>query len=79
MDSVTALLDTLNTLSPLAVIALLGVVIFFLVKGRGEVQSIASNHLSGLPEILETLQRIEVKLGEDLAWIKAKLNGHRHD
>ena len=82
MESLIALLNTLNTLSPLAVIALLGLVIFMLVKAKGakedmdaKVAEITDNHLHGLPEMAEILQRIEVKLGEEFSYIRARLNG----
>jgi len=79
MESILSLLNTLNTLSPLAVIALLGVVIFMLVKGKTatdfKVDSIATNHLHDLPEAIEILRRIELKLGEEFSYIRARLNG----
>lgn len=78
MDALIEFLKTLNSLSPLAVIALLGIVIFFLVRNQRGQKAIAENHLHGLPELLdltraqtETLQRIEVSL----AYIKARING----
>jgi len=76
-----SLLQVLNSLSPLAVIALLAVIIFMMVqqnKGTAkqeQVNEIRDNHLHDLPQMLETLQRIEVKLGEEFAYIRAKLNG----
>jgi hypothetical protein len=87
MEVIISLLTTLNTLSPLAVIALLGTIIFLLVKGKtaadGKVEVIASNHLHGLPEmadtlksIAETLRRMEVKMGEEFSYLRAKLNSH---
>ena len=83
MDTFITLLNTLNTLSPLAVIALLGIVIFMLVKAKSEVSSemsthvdvIKSNDLHELPEMAETLRRIELKLGEEFSYIRARLNG----
>ena len=79
MESLVGLLNTLNSLSPLAIIGLLGLTIFLLVKGKGEVagkvSNITDNHLHHMPEILETLQRIEVKLSEDFAYLKARING----
>lgn len=85
MESLNSLLQILNTLSPLAVIALLAVIIFMLVqqqKGvakQEQVNEIRDNHLHDLPAMLETLQRIEVKLGEEFAFIRAKLsNGKNH-
>ena len=86
MDTVVPLLEMLNSLSPLAVIALLGVVIFMLVRDRKasdiKHEVITGNHLHDLPEAVETLkrientlQRIEVKLGEDFSYLKARING----
>ena len=79
MDALLELLTLLNTLSPLAVIALLGCVIFMLVKGHKDVDTkvtaISTNHLSDMPEIVETLRRIELSLSENFAHIRARLNG----
>lgn len=78
MDSIIEFLKLLNSLSPLAVIGLLGTVIFMLVTGKtkaGEkLKEVQDNHLHELPEIAETLRRIESKLDQDLSYIKAKLN-----
>lgn len=82
MDAIVELLQTLNSLSPLAIIALLGLTIFLLVKGKEKVETIEGNHLhdlSGkLDQILEVLQRMEVKLSEETAFIRARINGHGH-
>jgi len=79
MDVLISLLTTLNSLSPLAVIALLGVVIYMLVKGqtgqsnlKGQVTDLGENHLH---EVLETLQRIEVSMSENFAYLRARING----
>lgn len=83
MNAIISLLTMLNSLSPLAVIALLGLVIYMLVKGKqqvtGQVADISDNHLHSLPEIAETLRRMETRMAEDFSWIKAKLNGGGHD
>jgi hypothetical protein len=80
MDAIIELLKLLNSLSPLAVIALLGLIIYKQVKDKpaseASVEEIKSNHLHEMPEILATLQRIEVKLGEEFAYIKARINGN---
>ncbi len=80
MEAITGLLGTLNTLSPLAVIALLGTVIFMLVKAKGEmsthVHTIKTNDLHELPEIAETLRRIELKMGEEFSYIRARFHGN---
>ena len=75
MDSLTAFLELLKTMSPLAVIALLGVVILLLVRGNRQVTSVKENDLHHLPEILTALQRIEVSLADNFSWIRSRLNG----
>lgn len=73
MDEIKTLLETLNSLSPLAVIGLLGTIIFMLVNGKTAsakaLHTVQTNHLHELPEIAdttrrmsETLQRIDTKL-----------------
>jgi hypothetical protein len=72
------LLNTLNGMSPLAVIALLGLVIYLLVKQRAQTATISDNHLSGLPEMARTLERIEASINDmarDVTWLRAKSNG----
>ena len=77
MDTLIALLSTLNNLSPLAIIGLLGTIIFMMVKGKtaadGKVETIATNHLHELPEIADTLRQMaetlrlmETKMAEGL-------------
>ena len=86
MAELAAFLTLLNSLSPLAVIGLLGTVIFLLVKGKThtarELKVVQTNHLHELPEIAETLRsmsdtlrRMETRMAEDFSHIKAKLNG----
>ena len=86
MEALITFLTTLNSLSPLAVIGLLGTIIFLLVKGKTaadeKVETIASNHLHELPTIAEdirsmaeTLRRIETRMAEEFSYLKAKLNG----
>ena len=82
MESIVGLLATANSLSPLAVIALLAVIIFLLVRGKQEVSSqvstLSDNHLhdvtNQLAQISETLQRLEVSVSENFAYLKARLN-----
>ena len=99
MEELTKFLELLNTLSPLAVIALLGLVIFMLVKAKGarlldipigqesiskQVDLISNNHLSDLPKMVETLDRIsdtlqrqEVTLSALDSYLRARLNGNK--
>lgn len=85
MDAIVVLLQTLNTLSPLGVIAMLGLVIFMLVKAKSaksdmdeQIALISHNHLSGLPEMAESLRRIESLLqtmNDNITYIRARVNG----
>ena len=91
METILEFLGALNNLTPLGIIGMLGLVIFMLVKAKSvkvdmdnKVTAITDNHLHSLPEIaanmekaVETLQRIEVKIGEEFSFIKAKLNGDK--
>ena len=87
MDGLIEILNVIAQFSPLAVIGLLGTVIFILVYRspfkpiETKLDTISGNHLHPLPEIAEDmkkvvdiLQRIEVKMGEDFAYLKAKMN-----
>ncbi len=75
MDILIKLLETANSLSPLAVIGLLVATILILVKNHQKVMKIENNDLHhldlNLKEINETLQRIEIAL----TYIRARLNG----
>lgn len=79
MEALAELLKTLNSLSPLAVIALLALVLFYQSKNKdqakGDFDTLTSNHLHELPAILETLQRMEVANAISFSTILAKLNG----
>ena len=72
MSELVSLLAMLNSISPLAVIALLGIVIYKLITNHKEIKE---NDLHTLPDILETLQRIEVTQSAAFGTIIAKLNG----
>lgn len=90
------LFKALNSASPLAVIALLVYIVYTLVINKKADQAVAANvvsvkdnHLSDMPEIVETLrsmsqtlvrmeasqQRCEVNQSENFAYLKARLNG----
>jgi hypothetical protein len=89
MTGLTSFLSTLNSLSPLAVIALLGVVIFYMVKYQAkaaQITTLTDNHLSDLPAILdglnsirETLQRMEVDNVRAFSAILSKLAEDQND
>jgi hypothetical protein len=72
------ILNSLNSLSPLAVIGGMGYIIYLLVKNRGSVRSIQTNHLHELPEMAATLRRIEDRLesmNDNVVYIRARING----
>lgn len=82
MDTIIEFLKVLNGLSPLAIIGLLGIVLFYAVKNMKTADAISNNHLSGLPEmqatlesINETLQRMERTQVALDAYLHARLNG----
>jgi hypothetical protein len=81
LDGVTTLLETLNSLSPLAVIALLAVIIYLQMRGKQQVDTLKTNdlhHLEGhLEDMYHSLQRVEVLLSKEFAYIRARLNGSR--
>jgi uncharacterized membrane protein YhfC len=68
-----AYIKALNELSPLGLAALLTIVIFMQVRGHRKVNKIESNDLHQLPEMLATLQRIEVNQSEAFATIITSL------
>lgn len=89
MEALVSFLETLNSLTPLAVIALLGLAIFTMVWKnpfkplQTTLAEVKDNHLHCLPEIaedikkaVEILQRIEIKQAEEFAHLKARVNGH---
>lgn len=76
MESLIGFFASLNSLSPLAVIALLALVLFYQAKNKKTMTEVTDNHLHGLPEMAETLQRIEVLLNREFGYIRARLNGH---
>lgn len=85
---VSSIIEALNALTPLGLAGGLGYVIYLLVKGKTsadvKVETIASNHLHGLPEMLDilremndTLHRMDRTAAENFAYLKARLNGHQ--
>lgn len=78
VESLITLLQTLNTLSPLAIIGLLSVIIYVIIwkqPTKQELNIIKSNDLHELPNMAESLRRIELMLADNFAYIRAKLNG----
>ena len=70
------ILNILQTATPIGAIVLSLVIILLLVKSKKSVTDLKENHLSCMPEINETLKRIENKLeviGDNITYIKAKI------
>lgn len=82
MELLINLLTTLNSLTPLAVIALLGLVLFIQARHQktnsAQMTKIETNDLHNLPDMLETLQRIEVTLNREFSYLRARLDGRDH-
>jgi hypothetical protein len=79
-ESLISLLQTLNSLSPLAIIGLLGTVIYLMVYKQPTAQDfhrLTTNDLHELPQIAETLRRMEVSMQENFAYIIARLGVER--
>lgn len=78
IEMIVSLLTALNALTPLAIVGLLAVIIFMLVRQKSQTDnklvSISDNHLSGLPEMSEALHRIEITLEKLDAYLRARLN-----
>ena len=62
MDVLEQTVELLNSLSPLAVIGGLTFIIYLLIGKRGPVRLMSSNHLSGIPTLIEQAGRIEKAL-----------------
>lgn len=54
-------LTILQNFSPIGVIALSLVIIWQLIKNKERISNLQENHLHGLPEMNETLKRLESK------------------
>lgn len=80
VESLISLLEVLNTLSPLAVIGLLSVIIYVIIwkqPTKQELGIIRNNDLHELPQMAESLRRIEASLAHNFAYIVAKLESER--
>ena len=85
LQELIELIKAANGVTPIGLSALLAVIIVMLVRGQKTVVSkmdmLSDNHLHELPVLIEnstrmvdTLARIEVRLGEDLTYIKTKVS-----
>jgi F0F1-type ATP synthase membrane subunit b/b' len=81
MTPLVNLLQILNSLSPLGVIALLAVVILLMTHRNGPIKKLANNHLehvqTSLDAIAKNSERTVELLSEckaELAWLRGKLD-----
>lgn len=59
LEMLKTVVETLNMLSPLGLAAGLGFIIWKLIEGNNSLETVKTNHLHPLPEITETLRRME--------------------
>lgn len=77
-EAIVKAVEALNTMSPLAIIGLLSLILYINVwkqPTKRELNTIKSNDLHELPEMAETLRRMEHAQTVAFATIIAKLNG----
>lgn len=88
LNTFETILHLLNDLEPVGILALLAGAVFVWVwrnpftPVQKSMTELKDNHLHELPELVENsrrtvdvLQRIEVRLGEDLNYLKGRING----
>lgn len=78
MDMIIALLAALNTLSPLGLAGLLGLVLWNQSRNRKAVAEVSENHLSGMPDILDAVRRMEgllLNINNNVIYLRARING----
>jgi len=74
IEALTQLLVVLNTLSPLAIIGLLGAVIFLMAHEKGPIKILANNHLDHVQASLDKIVVNGEAQTELLNQIKSELN-----
>lgn len=87
MEDLFSIVESLNALSPLGLAAGLAYIIYMQIKAQRGQNKIASNHLHPLPEMNETLKRIEENqrdqnmmlndIRTSQEYIKARINGRK--
>ena len=78
MESLIGFIAALNTLSPLAIIGLLALVLLLQQKNKKALTDVADNHLHDLPDMAASLQRIEsllLDIKDNTVYLKARING----
>lgn len=80
LEHLVGLLAALNSLTPLGVIALLGVVILLMVHEKGPIKTLTNNHLEHVQAALDKIvvhgeEEIELlhEIKSELSYLKGKL------
>lgn len=86
IEEIVSIVTALNSLTPVAIIGLLAFVLFYQAKNNKAavdhtetLATIKGNDLHELPEMADTLRRIEYMLqamNNNIVYIKARVNGH---
>lgn len=69
-DYALKVVSALNAITPMGIIAALAFIIYQFVSKKGSVNLISNNHLSGLPEMNNTLLRIEDSSKRQELWLQ---------
>ncbi len=73
LDTLKSIVEVANALTPGGGIALLAVIVYYLAKGRKQMDTLTVNHLHDLPEMKRTLKDIQLTLVEGFADLRATL------
>lgn len=74
------IIKIISEFTALPIIALLGVIIFYLVRNKNHINKLENNHLHILPELKDAFERMENKLdkiSDNILIIQSKINKGR--
>lgn len=71
------MITALNSMSPLAIIGLLCFIVWKQLENRKTMEKVQTNDLHELPEMAETLRRIEIAQSQSFALIIERLSNLR--
>lgn len=78
IEELQQIVSGLNTLTPLGLAGLLALIMFYQSKNKTAMTDISDNHLSGLPDMADSLRRIEgllQNMNDNIVYIRARVNG----
>ena len=80
-DLITSTVGVLNSMTPLAIIGLLGYVIFVLVwkksPAHDAVEKLGTNDLTHMAESLDRIERLQTDMNSRLIYVQAALDGRK--